>query len=595
MIQLTPEQQKILASNGNIKINAIAGSGKTTTIIQYAKTRKTGSRILYIAFNKSVKQEAELKFKEHQIHNVTIETAHSLAYKYVMYGSNYKLKNEYQSYELMQLLDINTAININERYIICNHILKFAAYFCNSNALKIADLNYLDVVNDLQAKALVRHHYKLIAQCAREFLAKMLQAKIEITHDFYLKLFQLKCPQLPYDYILFDEGQDASPAMLDIFTKQNNAIKVIVGDTHQQIYSWRFAVNSLEQIDFENFYLSNSFRFDAHTALLAREILEWKSIFSTYKKTEINGLGKFEKIETYATLARTNLGLLKKAIDYMSLYNNKNAIYFEGNFNSYTYADEGASLYDILNLYNGKHDRINHSLIKSMNSIADLQEYIDKTEDRQLGMMLDLVFDYENEIFDIIKNIKAKHVTNKYEAKMIFSTIHRCKGMEYDHVELADDFITEEKIERLKEDCKKDEGLLKKMIEEVNLLYVAVTRAKKILQIPEVLLPIGFVATENIIVLEKIEVPKPESKEKYIKPIAKINPKLVVSFDANRTKRSHTKKDLPAESHQPWSRELDAELIKKYEQLETYKSLAEYFGRSQGAIRSRLRKLGLEE
>ena len=30
------------------------------------------------------------------------------------------------------------------------------------------------------------------------------------------------------------------------------------------------------------------------------------------------------------------------------------SIYFEGNIHSYTYADDGTSLYDVLNLYNNK-------------------------------------------------------------------------------------------------------------------------------------------------------------------------------------------------------------------------------------------------
>jgi superfamily I DNA/RNA helicase len=51
---------------------------------------------------------------------------------------------------------------------------------------------------------------------------------------------------------LFDEGQDASPAMLAIFLKQKG-VKVIVGDTHQQIYAWRYAVNSLAKADFTNY------------------------------------------------------------------------------------------------------------------------------------------------------------------------------------------------------------------------------------------------------------------------------------------------------------------------------------------------------
>ena len=55
---LTEEQKAIINSTGDIRINAVAGSGKTTTIIEYAATRPPGSRILYLAFNKSVRLEA---------------------------------------------------------------------------------------------------------------------------------------------------------------------------------------------------------------------------------------------------------------------------------------------------------------------------------------------------------------------------------------------------------------------------------------------------------------------------------------------------------------------------------------------------------
>ncbi|WP_197743791.1 UvrD-helicase domain-containing protein [Candidatus Nitrosacidococcus tergens] len=37
-MSLTEEQRKIIQAKGNLKINAVAGSGKTTTIIEYAKS-----------------------------------------------------------------------------------------------------------------------------------------------------------------------------------------------------------------------------------------------------------------------------------------------------------------------------------------------------------------------------------------------------------------------------------------------------------------------------------------------------------------------------------------------------------------------------
>jgi superfamily I DNA/RNA helicase len=486
-MDLTKEQYDIIHSTGNIKINAVAGSGKTTTIVEYAKARPATAKILYLAFNRTVKLEAQKKFSEKGMHNVQVETAHSLAYKNIVFHHKYTVrKQDYKSYEIAELLGISGTGEKHAEYIIANHIIKFIAFFCNSDKLKVQDLNYLDVVSDPKARTFVKTFYPYIENLSRIFLSKMDKGEIEITHDFYLKKYQLSNPRLNYDYILFDEGQDASPAMLDIFLKQK-ATKVIVGDTHQQIYGWRHAVNSLEKADFTTFHLSASFRFPAAVADLARSILRWKNHLGDYKEVPISGKGTQQAEVTKSVIARTNLGLLLKAIAYVTEKKNLKHIYFEGNINSYTYADEGASLYDVLNLYNKNHYLIKDKLIKAMNNMSELKEYIEKTEDAQLSMMTDIVEEYGDEIPAIIKSIKDKHVGDgeKEKAEIIFSTVHRSKGMEYDVVQIVNDFITEEKLEKLK-----DEELSKsKLNEEINLLYVAVTRTKNTIYIPENLVP----------------------------------------------------------------------------------------------------------
>ena len=474
-MELTKEQYEIINSTGNIKINAVAGSGKTTTIIEYANARPKNSKILYLAFNRSVKSEAIKRFAGKGLNNVTVETAHSLAYKHIVFRYGYKVKPQgYKTHEIVELLNLQGNAEKHTEFVIANHINKFIAYFCNSDKQKVQHLNYLDVVSDRKARTFVTTFYKYIERQSRLLLGKMDKGEIEITHDFYLKKFQLSDPVLNFDYILFDEGQDASAAMLDVFFKQN-AIKFIVGDTHQQIYGWRFAVNSLEKANFKTFNLSTSFRFSQDIANLAMEVLKWKNHIGEYKPIPISGKGNSKEYTTKAVLARTNLGLLLKAIEYVTEKRKVKHIYFEGNINSYTYADDGASLYDVLNLYNGKHHLIKDNLVKAMKNMGELEDYIDKTEDVQLGMMVEIVREYGNEIPNIIKAIKERHVENdeKEKAEMIFSTVHRCKGMEYDAIHLVNDFITEEKLEKLKDDRKKGEINMAKLNEEINLLYVA--------------------------------------------------------------------------------------------------------------------------
>jgi F-box protein, helicase, 18 len=493
-MNFTKEQTDIINSSGDIKINAVAGSGKTTTIVEYARTRPPGSRILYLAFNKSVRTEATRRFAGQGLHHVKVETAHSLAYKHIVAGSAFTVRPQaYRTHEIVEMLRIRARGDSHEEFILANHINKLVAYFCNSDRHKVQELNYLDVVSDKKAKDFVKKHYKFIESRSRELLSKMNKGEIDITHDFYLKKFQLSQPKLNFDYILFDEGQDASPAMLDVFMKQN-ATKVIVGDTHQQIYGWRHAVNSLEKAGYRIFNLSTSFRFNQDIADLSMAILKWKNHLEETGPVTITGNGKAGPSRMKATLARTNLGLLLRAIAYIREERNVRQIYFEGNINSYTYADEGASLYDVLNLYNGRTAAIKDPVIRKMWSLYQLEDYCEKTEDGQLAMMVEIVKEYGNEIPYLIRLLKQKHVGNdeKEKAEMIFSTVHRCKGMEYDSVQLASDFITEEKLEKIKDDPKKEDVNPAKLKEEINLLYVAVTRAKSRLLIPESLLPKDF-------------------------------------------------------------------------------------------------------
>ena len=494
-MELTAEQAAVISTNGNLVINAVAGSGKTTTLIEYAKTRPAGSRILYIAFNKTVKMEAVQKFAAAGIPHVKVETAHSLAYQHVIKNYQYQVTQGYKSYEWCDLLGIQTGDHHTD-IIIANHVNKFISYFCNSCATKVQDLRYTAVITDAKAKTFVENFYRQIEQFTREALRKMDKAEIAVTHDFYLKKFQLSQAVLPFDYILFDEGQDASAAMLEVFLQQK-AIKVIVGDTHQQIYGWRYAINSLQQVDFPLHYLSSSFRFDEEVALIANKILAWKSQLQLPAGVKITGAGKPGGIiATRATLGRTNTGLLLNAIAQWQ-HGGIKKLYFEGNINSYTFAEEGASLYDVLSLYNGKPEKIKDRLMAGMKTMKDLEDYIDKTEDNSLSMMVDVVKEFGNKLPVLINELKTHHTASKEEADMIFSTVHRCKGMEYDEVTLLGDFINEEKLKRYLAPFEKDTmtGADKnRLAEEINMLYVAVTRAKSKLNIPAEINPLRSIA-----------------------------------------------------------------------------------------------------
>jgi superfamily I DNA/RNA helicase len=217
-------------------------------------------------------------------------------------------------------------------------------------------------------------------------------------------------------------------------------------------------------------------------------------------------------------------------------------------------------------------------------------------------MLIEIVRKYGNNIPGLIKEIKEKHVADdeKNKAQIIFSTVHRCKGMEYDAVQLVNDFITEGKLENLKTRLKEEELNKPKLNEEINLLYVAVTRTKNSLNIPETLMPKEFPRSSRIFVM-KVE-SEEEKEENYV-----LNtPKLPYKKDERKNipGKSVNKEDAYSvskmrkkhrDAYKPWTEELDDELTVMYCKGVNVQSLAEHFGRTQGAIISRINKLELED
>ncbi len=569
-MEYTEQQKNILASSGNIKINAVAGSGKTATLIEYARHHSPRNRILYLAFNRSVRLEAQRRFRDAGLFNVTVHTAHSLAYRPVVAGNNYRVKQSYRPHEILSILGKNLhARDPHTALLIAAHVIRCAAMFCSHSQERVNDLDYPGSLADISAKKFAQAHLETILRATRIFLAKMNSGEIEVTHEFYLKRFQLDRPELGYDIVLFDEGQDASPVMLDIFIRQPARL-VIVGDIHQQIYGWRHAVNALGYVDFAPYPLTTSFRFGAKIANMATECLGWKRHLGTHGPVTITGAGRSRKTRTRSVLARTNLFLLRNAIDTVLSDASIRKIYFEGNLASYTYASEGASIYDVLSLYTGKHDRIRDSAIRNMPDFEFLREYADKAQDMELSLLADIVEEYKWELPRLLKMIRTLHVedSQRDQADLIFSTVHRCKGMEYDSVELENDFIDEDRLVSQLSRSKEQSLDLARLEEEINLAYVAITRAKRKVECPPQMFPD---------LVPKPACPSTNTPKKTLPPRQNAQPK----------------KKGQGKSHSRWTKQDDHTLRRLAQEFTSVPVMCTELGRKPGAIYARMKKLGI--
>jgi len=200
-IKLTEEQKEIIKSlkeNDRIKVNAYAGTGKTTTIRACTEvfSRK---KILVLAFNRSIAQE--LKNKLHK--NCQVYTMHGLAFSLLNESLNLK------KYLVGREVFIDELLNLLGEDILSVRLYTkaFEAY-CNSEFTQISEENIVKLLKRnyrFKKQALVQFGKSLLdyKESDLENIAGILAEKLEyifyavsngslpIIHDYYIKVLQL--------------------------------------------------------------------------------------------------------------------------------------------------------------------------------------------------------------------------------------------------------------------------------------------------------------------------------------------------------------------------------------------------------------------
>lgn len=484
----TQEQKEIITYKGSrLVVIAFAGTGKTFTLIQYAKNNPY-QRILYLAYNAAIKNEAVQKFPK----NVSCKTIHQLAYAYIGHKYSKKLGT-------LKLQDIHDAIKLNDNEDInwknLKLILDTITNYINSPLREITIEHYPFKDNKFDLTSITSKQeddIDDILSSARLLWDKMinLNTPTPITHDTYLKLYQLSNPNLSEDFdtILFDEAQDANKVISEIVLRQNCRI-ILVGDEHQQIYRFRGAENALKHPLMEHerkMYLTNSFRFGGKVALVANVLLELKGetkpvIGQSYSDIVISAIPDLTLPKTIIT--RSNSGAILAAIEEA---NRDMKIYWIGGIQSYVID----TIMDVYSIFEGKESKIkNKKIFGKITSFSELCELNDSLKDPELHRAINLVSEFQNTLPDQIKLIKRCTVSNESNADIIITTAHKSKGLEWNNVQLYSDFpnIMDPDLDP---DCRKD---------EINLLYVAVTRAKKVLGInTSVQIAINYITKKRI-------------------------------------------------------------------------------------------------
>lgn len=470
-----------LDGDGRFLLGDFTVTHNTTTLRMLADNLKGNGQ--YTAFNTNLVNESKSKFEGTR---VACNTTHSLAFRAV--GKNYSHRlggQRVKSYQIAQILGIKDfEVTIGEETksvegkevkkpitkrlsagYLAGQVMGAVSRFCQSAETEVqaSHFRYIDGIDvpsptgrTYVNNEKVRAYLLPFAEAAWKDLSNP-EGSLPFAHDHYVKVWQLSKPVIAGDYILLDEAQDTAPVMLDVIRRQKSPV-IIVGDSAQQIYEWRGAVDALESFPGAPIsYLSQSFRFGEAIADVANAILERiVGIELRLKGFPAIPSRVAEVASPTCILCRTNAVAVASLLE--ALANGKKPFLVGGGAAVVSFVEAAESLQ--------RGESTNHPDLACFSSWLEVQEYAKNDpggEDLQLMVKLVDTFGC-SKILEALKAMPAEK-----EADLVISTAHKSKGREWDSVRLANDFPTASKSSD----------------SDLKLLYVAVTRAKLILDVSQ--------------------------------------------------------------------------------------------------------------
>jgi superfamily I DNA/RNA helicase len=449
-------------------IEAGAGCGKTTTLhsISSALFEAGHAKQLYLAYNSALAAAGREAFPS----GVEVRTVHSVAYRALSKALAHRKTGSVYSKHIIDALALEGRSGVPDKFAYARALLTSMERFCASDDKNIC-LEHIaqwllhDTISLEQAIDDTQRLFQLVSPLSK--------GSIPVTHDAYLKTWHLLgAPGMnEYDSVLVDEAQDSSAVMLGCLEHANNLIAV--GDSAQQIYAFRGAVDALTNMDGLRCSLSQSFRFGPEVAILANKLLQKKKVKPglVLKGNADNGtsLTAAPKCEAVTKIYRTNAELVKDALMLYD-YNLSDKVFVIGDLEDLAFKVRTA-----FDLKRGEHSGKKHPSFFQFKSFFEAECWAEKYADAEIAQIISMTKEFESRSGDVVgmlENLGARTKAHKKppkDARFVLTTAHRCKGLEWPNTIIASDF------DRLLTSFNQ-KRLGSKLDDELNLLYVALTR-----------------------------------------------------------------------------------------------------------------------
>lgn len=472
---------------GHLVVEAVAGSGKTTTLIKCLDFIPNNSKVLLAAFNTDIVNE--LKKKTIDMPNVEVKTLHGLGLQFIKRNvpevAAIPEPFKYEAYiknNIKELSSINTyKLKGREYFRYIENIKKYVDfgrfYLCQSEK----DLDFIESRYGIETIA----DEKEIAIDVMEWGKNSLET-IDYTDMVWLpNVLFLKPLGLLYDFIFIDECQDINKAERELVLKcfKMGTRMISVGDRNQMLYEFSGAdsdsFNILSSMpNTINLPLSISYRCPKNVVEFANRIV--KEIRP--KENAIDGeIIRNVPLEVVKDgdmiLCRNNAPLVQIYNEFLKLGKKCHIRGKEVGRNLKSIVKSTRK--DVLNadcMEDGVFVRLYDDLFTSRNKLMEKFNIDAETamNSPQIQNKIDLINALEilsqgiNTVDEIIAKIDDIFPKRDKKSGISLSTIHKAKGLEADNVYIACESLMPSKSAKKEWEIK----------QEYNLMYVAYTRAK---------------------------------------------------------------------------------------------------------------------
>jgi DNA helicase-2/ATP-dependent DNA helicase PcrA len=460
--------------NGNAVVEAVAGSGKTSTIVKALEFTSENLEVAFLAFNKKIAEE----LKERSPKHVHVSTLHSLGFTNIrkVYPKvkvdagkvRWIIKDELEGMTAYFQQIIETNMNAVIRLV---SMLKATLLEpTNDNLTWIADNYNIEVNGDWQQ----------IYQMVKIAFEKSNSETWRIDYDdmiYFCASGKVECKK--FDWLFVDEAQDLNSSQVEMILHSihKDSRVICVGDKKQSIYMFRGAdTNAIpyltEKLNAVTLPLSISYRCPKAHVVLAQTLVPQIEASETAKEgvlETIKGRDLLNKVKVGdLVICRTNAPLVSPAFELIR--NGIKAVILG--------RDIGKGLLDLIE----KTEKRN-----SIGNLSQLVSALSEYQQTETGKLLaqnkeakaqhlqdsiETIFalsDGCNTISELKERIETVFSDN--QQGVVFSSIHKAKGSEAERV-----FILHPELMPHPMALKSSNP--EALQQELNIKYVALTRSK---------------------------------------------------------------------------------------------------------------------